>query len=686
MQSSNRFEFWSDNLGPYERNLQELVIQVGEEPDLVDLIAYVERHLLNFDQYPNAAEAALRYRAFLSVLLDLLRQEWRPVVHQGKLYLELPEWSYEPHGSEEIKLHKQAVRRALSWEREAQFAKESVQKFVARMERTRHFKGNKVSILSLAADGPQLAKELRTLMSNGDLSISHIHRVIKPYVQLIEPDSYCEHTGFRLQDIWRYFRYTWSTPYNSTPGRQMSYLIRDAAHPFHPVIGIAGLGSSLVQLTVRDDIIGWTKKSIAQRLEREDLTEEQAKQIGRMLTNTLNAGLSDIDSSDLVLEKELAEPSDQVLECLKEIEEQSRAKRIEVLALLQELEATRVPSAQRPLIPHDDYLDVEELRKEAEYLLFRSKRAKALRRLLFSRKTIQETNKSIETVDGIKSLWARKRGQQAIHWLVRENKKRKIGINMMDIIICGSIPPYNILLGGKLVAMLLTSPEIVLNYQQKYDSYTSTIASKMKGESVFRDAQLVFLGTTSLYSGGSSQYNRIAIPTKRDGEKVRYLRYGLTEGYGSVHFSEETVNLLNKLQELTYSARLINNNFGEGVNPKLRRIRVGLTAIGLKADYFLQHHSKRIVYGVPLGRQTYEFLRGESEAPDYFFKASSMEEAITITREISDFWTRRWLLKRIQKGKYLEDVAKFDKASILLSNTVEEISADQQAIQQTLDV
>jgi len=27
-------------------------------------------------------------------------------------------------------------------------------------------------------------------------------------------------------DIWRYFRYTWLTPYNTVPGRNINFLIR----------------------------------------------------------------------------------------------------------------------------------------------------------------------------------------------------------------------------------------------------------------------------------------------------------------------------------------------------------------------------------------------------------------------------------------------------------------------------
>ena len=36
-----------------------------------------------------------------------------------------------------------------------------------------------------------------------------------------------------------------------------------------------------------------------------------------------------------------------------------------------------------------------------------------------------------------------------------------------DLTICGAIPPYNEVLGGKLVAMLMMSPEVVAEYRRR---------------------------------------------------------------------------------------------------------------------------------------------------------------------------------------------------------------------------
>ena len=61
---------------------------------------------------------------------------------------------------------------------------------------------------------------------------------------------------------------------------------------------------------------------------------------------------------------------------------------------------------------------------------------------------------------------------------------------MMDIIVCGSIPPYNQLLGGKLVSILACSPRVISDYTHRYERQISEIASRMKGERVIRDSRL----------------------------------------------------------------------------------------------------------------------------------------------------------------------------------------------------
>ena len=56
-----------------------------------------------------------------------------------------------------------------------------------------------------------------------------ILNVIMPYAQIVDSSAICLETGLKLNEIWRYFRYTWSIPTRSVPGRAMPILIRDSA-------------------------------------------------------------------------------------------------------------------------------------------------------------------------------------------------------------------------------------------------------------------------------------------------------------------------------------------------------------------------------------------------------------------------------------------------------------------------
>ena len=85
---------------------------------------------------------------------------------------------------------------------------------------------------------------------------------VQPELQLIEPGTRDETTGILLQDVWRYARHFWSIPYQSTPGRNLFYLVRDAALPERPLIGIAALGNPVLGLAKRDDHFGWSANGL----------------------------------------------------------------------------------------------------------------------------------------------------------------------------------------------------------------------------------------------------------------------------------------------------------------------------------------------------------------------------------------------------------------------------------------
>jgi hypothetical protein len=104
----------------------------------------------------------------------------------------------------------------------------------------------------------------------------------------------------------------------------------------------------------------------------------------------------------------------------------------------------------------------------------------------------------------------------------------------MEIITCGAVPPYGEILGGKLVAMLLAAPRGAADFAERYENRASLIPSGIAGRPMRRHARLTVLTTSSLYSLGSSQYNRVRVPAEPFGRegRVAYERIGVSESYG----------------------------------------------------------------------------------------------------------------------------------------------------------
>jgi hypothetical protein len=246
----------------------------------------------------------------------------------------------------------------------------------------------------------------------------------------------------------------------------------------------------------------------------------------------------------------------------------------------------------------------------------------------------------------------------SISQLVRITKAEQVGIRMMDITVCGAVAPYNSLLGGKLVCLLLCSPEMVRFYAERYRDQVSVIASAMKGKEVRRKPRLVLLCTTSLFGTGSSQYNRIKVPALTVGGAaenfVAYQELGTSEGFGSFHFSRETVRLADALLGRSKNGRKVNSIFGEGVNPLMRKMREAIEFVGLPSDALLRHGNKRIVYGIPLAANFRPYLLGLDARPKYIIP---QKDATSGTQRLIEYWRNRWLIRRIASDEVLRKVS-----------------------------
>jgi len=573
----------------------------------------------------------LRARVAAMLLRDLLQIGWDVRITGHHIYV-------RPQSSRQPQERKEQIRKQLLYGRDNQLAEDSHKRFIYGVERPNRYSSCK-PISDLIADGRRLHQQLIVIQSLPEAErIGALSSICRPYLQLVS-DERDQFTNIRLIDIWRYFRHSWSMRYRSSPGRNLFYLVRDAAQPNHPVIGISALGNTVMQLTPRDEMLGWT---IAGLLKRHRDGVVRNDELLSAFLHRLREDYEQVYRDDLPLIGVIeADANDETLSRLAVIEHDEARNREDTL---RSDDDTYVPKK-------DELLTLEDLLAATTTPLFRSKRARALREVLRAYRIIASG-----TVVGIEGLASTEDGVWALSTVLKQLKKRHSATSMMEITVCGAIAPYNHLLGGKLVCLMMMSPKVVLDYKQRYGGTVSIIASKMAGRPIVKDPGLVFLGTTSLYTDNSSQYNRVKVPDgSMQGQvgELRYEKLGRTIGFGSPNLSADTERGLAAISVMASGYRNVNFVFGEGQSPKLRLLREGFAALGLNQSNLLQHGSPRIVYGVHLARNAVRVLLGVDDRPEYLLPLDNPEAETAIVT----YWIKRWLASRLNHQPAMQKVA-----------------------------
>lgn len=589
---------------------------------------------------------SLELRAVALLLSDLIDQGWEVTAYNDKIQLQPPGLRLVGESTEQAK---QRLRRALQTGRDRQIGDPGVQRFLGRMHRVVPRAQGCSSIADVIDDGAQLAELLRPLAGLPPEEVAaRLKSVIDPVVEVCDEEAKCLVTGLRLFDIWRYFRHTWSLEYRSTPGRQLGLLIRNAARPKRPVIGIAMLASPVVRMRVRDDWIGWNLEPFTVRLRQGIWDPEVAL---RALVARLEKSIAEIRSDDLVSPDELAFPSERTI---LRLEQKSAGAAITRLRELEEVysqaeEANVAVRSQRD--PTKSSLEGIDWRQASEEVLFVRKRAGTLGRLLDAKRTFQAIDWTKAGQALLDTLIAHPNGLRTLNVALQEVRKTGLSSQIADVSVCGAIVPYNTLLGGKLVALLMTSKETRDAYRARYAEQVSIIGSQMAGRAIYRPAELKVLTTTSLYGNGSSQYNRLRLRAADYPEldfDIEWRELAKTAGFGTVHLGTTTVRVLREVSERNYRARRINHRFGEGASPRLRQIREAVEALGIDSDAVLNHATPRIFYGCELHPGAIHELLGLHPVTE----RESLPASV-----IASLWRKRWLAGRINNGEILSRVA-----------------------------
>jgi hypothetical protein len=200
--------------------------------------------------------------------------------------------------------------------------------------------------------------------------------------------------------------------------------------------------------------------------------------------------------------------------------------------------------------------------------------------------------------------------------------------NVMEAFILGSVPPYSMLLGGKLVAMLCGSDEVRRAFQRKYGQGESLI------NNTSADGRLAMIATTSAL-GRSSIYNRL-----RYHDRLLMQSVGYTSGWGEFQFSNGAYSQLRDYAEEYCDKTAKHASWGTGFRNRREVVRRVLAHVGLSGN-LMNHGIRRELFVMPLARNTREFLRGEHQRLLWFHQPAD---------ELAAFFRDRWLMGRAERN------------------------------------
>lgn len=219
-----------------------------------------------------------------------------------------------------------------------------------------------------------------------------------------------------------------------------------------------------------------------------------------------------------------------------------------------------------------------------------------------------------------------------VGWTGKQRAKQLI--NVLDAYVVGAVPPYNQILGGKLVATLIRSREVVDLFRRQYGNARGIISRRR------HKAQLLLTTTTSAL-GRSSLYNRL----KLDG--VQYFKsIGYTAGWGHFHFPDALFAEMRSYLEARQHKYAADHGFGEGPNWRLRAIRKTLSLLELD-PWLTRHGLPREVFLSQIADNAFDVLKGKRKRARY--------DSLMTVSQISASALKRWVQPRAQRDPRYRD-------------------------------
>jgi hypothetical protein len=213
-----------------------------------------------------------------------------------------------------------------------------------------------------------------------------------------------------------------------------------------------------------------------------------------------------------------------------------------------------------------------------------------------------------------------------IGWNSQDRKERLV--NVMDAYVLGAVPPYNMMLGAKLIASLAVTREVKDIFHHKYSATRGIISGQKKR------AELCLVTTTSAL-GRSSVYNRLRLPGR-----TIFSSIGFTSGWGHFHIPDRLFSQMRAYLKSADDDYADNHQYGDGPNWRLRTARRTLQLVGMNPD-LLRHGISREIFVAPVAENARDFLRGATQNADF-------SQTLTI-EQTSDLALKRWIIPRAER-------------------------------------
>ncbi|MDC3007074.1 DUF4338 domain-containing protein [Candidatus Pelagibacter sp.] len=606
-------------------------------------------------EQPGTTTDSLKFKTFCSLLADLVDLGWSIEITRKGFEISPPK--YVKSDEAKIKARNSNWRAAENDIRNLQDVT-----FINKLRKPPVGSKNK-SIDLLVDNGDELKKlfeEVNSLKDENE-KVEALKKIIKPEIQHCFLDETCSFTGLRLMDVWRYFRLTWSMPYQTSNARTMPFLVRNGARPNKPIIGIFQLVNPFFNNTGRNSFLRWDNYlSAVQEIKNKNLTVEE---LADAFLQSIHKSIKETRFDDLIDDHNLIKkPTQKVISKLTDLAEQYR------------IEENEEEKIQFKKIKIKTRREVETPLTKSSEKMYLKKRSKRLSKLLFARMIFNEYNLKKNPKKAITIMLQIKDGQRAMNIALEYIRQGIYSTQAADLNVCGSIAPYNELLGGKLVTLLSTSKNVMEKYDENYKKEKSIISSAVAGRDIIKPSKLLFLTVSSLYDIASSQYNRLKLYQK-DYPKLKtdliFHEAGFTEGIGSYHISQKTSDLMNDLtgKVKKYEKKSIS---GKGHSHKIRKIIIGLRILNLKQEHIMMHNQKR--------RNYVFFHKNKKNIIKYLYGLKKIENFNHCSPDLSitDAWIKRWVIKRIQRKESLEKIgdANYKTVSSLFENVVKEFPFD----------